>query len=65
MEVPEDAATVGQLVRKMLSMNWLDGEELREDDVFLVVRAIVSEQTGVAEEKIRPETRFIQDLHMD
>jgi acyl carrier protein len=63
--VPEDVATVGQLVRKLLNMNWIDGQEMRDAEIFQIVRAIVSEQAGVAEEEIGPDSHFIGDLHMD
>lgn len=40
------------------------GEE-REEDVFSVIRGIIVEQLGVAEEKVVPDANFKEDLEAD
>ena len=66
---PPGVATLRDVVEAVMPRNHVAGEASNErlaiDEVFVIVRQILAEQTGIPEEKIDPDNRFMQDLGLD
>lgn len=62
IEFPNNISTVGDLTRLIATS---DTSIWKRDEVYKTVKKLVSEQLGVREELIKPDSHFIHDLGMD
>lgn len=66
---PKQDATVGDLARDVLAINHAtlvdEVGSWNKKDVWETLCRVIVIETGVAREKITPESRFVQDLGMD
>jgi hypothetical protein len=67
-ELPRDVQTVGDLARRVLSLNVAElrrSREVSEADVRAAVVEIICEELGVSREQAVPRAEFVRDLGVD
>jgi acyl carrier protein len=70
VDIPDDDAstlmTVGMLHEWLMNeLRRLDRPNLDSTAVFGDLRNIICDQFGIAVERVVPDARFVQDLHLD
>ena len=65
--IPGRSPTLGDLVLHATTTSVKDGDSnaLSRGEILYKIRLIVSEQMGIPMERIKAESRFVEDLHVD
>lgn len=66
LEIPSDCARVRGMVVTLTRLNMarlaIEGGAVHDQEIWVTLRRLISEQLGVEEHEVTPEARFVEDL---